>query len=228
MNYFDQKFFLKYLREGEELLFVCHRHVILIIDRIIVMLFFGLILPGFFYYNNSFSLQTLIPFYFFETYVFFLYFYLLYTVFDWYNDVWLVTDLWLVDIDWKIFARNIVYVEYNDVRWTEIQTNSFFDSFLNKWDIIVHTVWWEEDFLLPGAANPYDISSYINEVVERIEKHREEKHKAPFELLLHTLTEMVRQHLEGTDANEDDVLTREEIEKTLQKKGTIDLRSDSR
>lgn len=40
MNYFDQTFFLKYLRDGEELLFVCHKHIILIIDRIILTLFF--------------------------------------------------------------------------------------------------------------------------------------------------------------------------------------------
>lgn len=39
MNYFDQVFFQKYLRENEELIFVCHRHPILIVDRVVVTLF---------------------------------------------------------------------------------------------------------------------------------------------------------------------------------------------
>ena len=93
MNYFDQIFFQKYLREGEELFFVCHRHPLLIIDRIVITLFIGLALPTFFYYNNSFSLQTLVPFLYFETYAVILYLFLVYKIFDWYNDVWLITDL---------------------------------------------------------------------------------------------------------------------------------------
>lgn len=93
MNYFDQVFFGKYLRDGEDLVFVCHRHPLLIIDRIIVALFLGLALPTFFYYNDSFSLQTLLPFLYFEIYAVALYLFLVYKIFDWYNDVWLITDL---------------------------------------------------------------------------------------------------------------------------------------
>lgn len=93
MNYFDQVFFSKYLREGEGLEFVCHRHPLLIVDRVIVTLFAGLALPTFFYYNNSFGLQTLVPFLYFEGYAVVLYLYLIYKIFDWYNDVWLITDL---------------------------------------------------------------------------------------------------------------------------------------
>ena len=40
MNKFDEIFFTKYVTEDAELLFVCHRHVTLIIDRIFLMLFF--------------------------------------------------------------------------------------------------------------------------------------------------------------------------------------------
>lgn len=47
------------------------------------------------------------------------------------------------------------------------------------------------------------------------------------ELLLHTLTEVVREHLEGGNMHEtpeEEDLTEKEIEKVLTKKGTIDLR----
>jgi len=50
--------------------------------------------------------------------------------------------------------------------------------------------------MLEGAENPYEIVSYINEVIEELEHHAAEEEKAPFELLLHTLTHMVKGHLE--------------------------------
>lgn len=227
MNYFDQIFFAKYLRDGEELFFVCHRHPLLIVDRIIVALFVGLALPTFFYYNNSFSLQTLVPFLYFETYAVILYFYLIYKVFDWYNDVWLITDLGVVDIDWNIFTRHVIYIDYNDIKGTEIETHSFWDSFFNKGDVVLYTVGEDNNFILEGAENPHDISDQIESVVQELEEKRNEKEKEPMELLLHTLTEVVREHLEGGSGHKKSEENNEgerEIEEILAKKGTIDLR----
>ncbi len=92
MNKFDEIFFSKYVSEGAEMLFVCHRHVTLIIDRIFLVLFFAVFLPAFFYFNDSFSLRSSVPFLYFEGYLAAVYLYLLYAVFDWYNDVWIITD----------------------------------------------------------------------------------------------------------------------------------------
>gem|GEM_PF-4512260 len=38
--------------------------------------------------------------------------------------------------------------------------------------------------------------SYLDEVVDEIQRKQDNRDKAPFELLLHTLTDMVREHLE--------------------------------
>ncbi|MDD5197635.1 MAG: hypothetical protein PHN60_02115 [Candidatus Gracilibacteria bacterium] len=226
MNYFDQVFFGKYLREGEDLVFVCHRHPLLIIDRIIVTLFVGLALPTFFYYNDSFSLQTLVPFLYFETYAVILYLFLVYKIFDWYNDVWLITDLGVIDIDWDIFARHVIYIDYHDIKGSEIQTHSFWDSFFHKGDVILYTAGDGEDFVLEGAENPHDISDHIEEVIQEIAEKKEYEDKAPMELLLHTLTEVVRDHLEGNTRQNPgkELEEEEELERVLTKKGTIDLR----
>jgi hypothetical protein len=148
MNYFDQIFFQKYLREEEELFFVCHRHPILVVDRVIVTLFIGLALPTFFYYNNSFSLQTFIPFIYFEIYAVLLYFFLMYKIFDWYNDVWVITSLWIVDINWDIFARSIIYIDYHDIKGSAILSHSFWDNIFHKWDVVLYTAGNEDDFIL--------------------------------------------------------------------------------
>ena len=44
------------------------------------------------------------------------------------------------------------------------------------------------------------------------------------ELLLHTLTEVVRDHLEGNRENTEESEEEYEIERLLERKGTIDLR----
>lgn len=148
MNYFDQVFFQKYLREKEELIFVCHRHPLLIVDRIIVALFLGLLLPTFFYFNNSFQIQAIVPFLYFEIYAIILYFFLIYKIFDWYNDVWIITSLGILDIDWNIFTRHVIFIDYHDVKGTEIQTHSFLDSLFHKGDILLYTEGEEDNFIL--------------------------------------------------------------------------------
>lgn len=54
----------------------------------------------------------------------------------------------------------------------------------------------DSDFILEGANNPYEVVSYINEITEEMHHHDEDEEKEPFEVLLHTLTEMVKEHLE--------------------------------
>lgn len=197
MNYFDQVFFGKYLHEGDELLFVCHRHPLLIVDRVIVTLFLGLLLPAFFYYNNSFSLQSIVPFFYFEVYAVLLYFYLIYKIFDWYNDVWLITETGIMDIDWNVFTRHVIFIDYHDINGSEIVSHSFFDSFFHKGDILLYTHGEEDNFILEGADSPHDIADHINEVVHEMASKKKTKEKAPFDLLIHTLTEVVRDHLDG-------------------------------
>ena len=132
MNKFDSIFFARYVRDGDEPLEVCHRHVILIIDTIIVWVFFGIIIPSFFYYYDSFSLQTLVPFIYFEGWLFLVYLILMYKIFDWYNDVWILTDRSVIDLDWNAFKKNVAYVEFSDIRGIEVTEHSMWDNMLNK------------------------------------------------------------------------------------------------
>lgn len=50
--------------------------------------------------------------------------------------------------------------------------------------------------MLEGAEHPHDIADHIEEVVHELEEKKKKKDKAPMDLLLHTLTEVVREHLE--------------------------------
>lgn len=181
MNKFDELFFSKYVTEESELLFVCHRHVTLIIDRIFLILFFGVFLPSFFYFNDSFTLRELVPFSYFEGYLAAVYLYLLYSVFDWYNDVWLLTDQGIVDLDWNVFAGNVTYVSYHSIHGVEIKRDSIFDSLLGKGDISIHLQDETEEFELREAANPDEIAEYVQGAVADLKSH-DTGHEEPEEI----------------------------------------------
>ncbi len=199
MNQFDDLYFAKYVKEGDELLFVCHRHPILVIDSILLWCFFGVILPLFFYLQNTFSIAEILPIAYFELYLASIYLCLIYVVFDWYNDVWLITNRGVIDVDWKYFTGDIQYIDYHSIHGIEIKSDSLFDAILGKGDIHVHLEAEQEEFGLTDAVNPQGIVEYIQAVIDELRDHgdhHEIDDRKPFELLLDTLTDMVREHLE--------------------------------
>lgn len=229
INYFDEIFFSSYIKEDNEVLDVCHKHVVTILDTIIMSLFFAVILPTFFIYNNTFGLKDLIPFMYFEIYLFIVYIVLIYKIFDWYNDVWIITDRWIIDLDWQLLKNNIVYIDYNDVRWIELNQKSNWDWILGKWDITIHLEWEWNTFVLEDAKAPWEVVNYIQWILEDKENRNKEKSKSLDDRLFSTLRSVIKEHLEKwwfdneeDDNNED--AENEKIEKVLQKKWTIDLR----
>lgn len=233
MNQFDDLYFSKYVKEGDELLFVCHRHPILVIDNILLWCFFGVILPLFFYLQNTFTIADIISTAYFELYLVSIYLALVYVVFDWYNDVWIITNRGVIDVDWKYFTWNIQYIDYRSIHGIEIRTNSIFDGLLGKGDIHVHLEAEHENFGLSDAVNPQGIVEYIQAVIDELHHGHDDGHEAiddrkPFELLLDTLTDMVREHLEKkwTVSKEDEAIHKADLERVLRHTSTIDLRSD--
>jgi hypothetical protein len=40
---------------------------------------------------------------------------IIYNVFDWYNDVWILTEDGVTELDWKLFSNNTVSVRYKSI-----------------------------------------------------------------------------------------------------------------
>ncbi len=227
INYFDQTFFSKYLN-NEEILYICHKHIVIIIDSIILLLFFWVIVPSFFYYNNSFWLQEFINFSYFKIYLVLVYVIIMYKIFDWYNDVWIITNKWIIDLDWSFLKSNVVYIEYNDMRWIELKKHSFLDSLFDKWDILIVLGWEDSVFALENATSPWIIVWQIQGIIEDIKNHKNDSEESSFDILLWALKKVVKEKLEEDwiYSYTENINNNEEIEKILQKKWTIDLRKN--
>jgi hypothetical protein len=228
MNSYDIIFFTKYLSEGTEMKAIIHRHIIVVLNKIILNYFFWAILPAFLYYYSD-VFKVYVPFFVLEIFLIFMFFKWLYDIFNWYNDVWIVTDDWVVDFKWKLFSIDSTSIKYESIEWIELIQNWIIDTFLGKWDLEIHKVWWEE-FYLDNVSVPYEA---IEEIENNAKWHHHDEHeeheehedfKENYEIIVKALSWVVEDYLVKSWYKKDDSKEKKEIVKNAKKaKWTIDL-----
>jgi hypothetical protein len=207
MNKFDKIFFSKYLSEWTEILNIIHKHIVVVLNKIILNYFFWVILPSFLYYYSN-TIKLYIPFFLLEIFLIWMFIKWLFDIFDRYNDVWILTEDWVVDLDWKLFSSDSVSVKYESIEWLEIVEKWFLDKLLGKADIIIHKIWWWNQFILEDAVSAYKNVEIIDKKLKILKKETEEKSKEfseqNFETVLKALTKVVEWYLEDNWYKKDD------------------------
>lgn len=224
MNNFDNLFFRAYIGADSEIRDVFHRHFFVIVEDILLWMFFGLLIPAFLYGQDIFLLQTNIPEFYVYGYILILYCIVMYKLFDWYVDVWIATESTIVDMKWKWFSSNLLYIPYNKIEGIEIRTRSWWAALLGMSDIVVKLPW-NDEFTLYSAKSPTKIVTFLQDVAKHKDGHHEEDDREPFDILVNTLSDVVKWHL-TTRGKE--YITREYVEKLdkmITKWKPIDLRT---
>ncbi len=224
MNKFDSLFFVQYINPNETIQEVFHRHYFVILEEIILWTLFAVLIPTFLYSQNLFGIQFWVSQMSFTLYLLLIYAILMYKLFDWYADVWIATDSTIVDLKWQYFTSNLLYIPYDKIEWIEIRTRSWFTAMIGMSDVVIKLAW-HESFTLTSAAKP----SVIVEYIQNATQHKKWKHGAddrePFEILVETLSDVVKWHLVTNGKN---YITRDYVEKldeTLTVGVPIDLRT---
>lgn len=226
MNKFDKIFFAKYVSSWTKINEVIHKHIIVIIDKIIITYFFGAILPTFLYYYSD-SIKTFIPFFVLEIFIIWIFIKWIYDIFNWYNDVWILTDYGVLDLEWSLFSSDSVSIKYDWIEWLQVIEAWFIDTILDKWDIVINKIWWWR-FLLEWASAPYKNIEKIDKICNEIRKNRKEKNtwfwEQNFETVLKALSGVVEDYLWKSWYQKDDSKEKEELIKEIKKRwGAIDL-----
>lgn len=229
MNKFDKLFFSKYIPNWIEMLWVVHKHIIVIIDKILITFLFWALLPSFLYYYSD-SIKGFLPFFVLEILIICVFLKNLYDIFNWYNDVWILTKDWVIDLEWWLLSSDSVSIKYEWVEWLQIIEKWFIDTFLKKWDIVINKIWWWEKFLLEDAYNPYKAVDEIDFMCSEAEKNKKSNKKPiktkeqNFETVLKALTQVVEWYLEWNGYKKDDSEEKKALIKEVKKKwGAIDL-----
>jgi len=226
MNKFDQFFFRQYVSDDATMKGVAHKHMIVILDSIIINYFFGVILPCFLYYF-SLRIQELIPFFVLEIFIICIFLKNIYDIFEWYNDAWIITNEWITELKWEMFAANATSVRYANIEWLKIVQTGLLDTLLGKWDIVIHKIgWWENNFVLKDARDITgifeEISQYQRSALDTTQETSDPEQN--FDTIIQALSGVVEWYLQKNGYGKND----EDFEKTIQKiqknPGTIDLR----
>lgn len=222
MNKFDINFFQKYIPEWQKLLSVIHIHPLKILNSIIVKLWLFVILPSFFFYYSK-NIQSIIPFYFLEWFLIIVFIKIIYDIFDWYNDVWIITNEWVISLQWSLLKINTDSVTFDNIEWVWVEQDWFLDKVLKKWDLIIHKIW-DDSFTINDAANPFKAVDILETISQESEKDWMENEK--FDMIMDALWWVVWDYLENNKNDTEDKI--ENVEKILQKieknEWTIDLR----
>ncbi len=232
MNKYEKIFFGKFIPEWSEVKYIVHEHVIVIFNRLIILFLLFVFIPSFFYYN-SIKLQNIIPFYIIEIYLILMFIKIVYDIFDWYNDAWIITENSVIDFKWALLWIKSNSVDFESIEWIEVEQEWILDKFLWKWAITIHKVW-DEVFTLKEALVPFSALEEIELIKEEHEKQNKEEHekgeKDKFDIVMEALTWVVHNYLhENTWKSHKKWKNDEKHENFLkikQKKWTIDLRGN--
>ena len=234
MNNFEKTFFKKYISEWQEVRWVIHEHWIKIADNILLRIGLFTLVPNFLLYNSLY-LQDIINFMYFEIYLIIIYLKLVYDIFNWYNDVWIITDEWVTELNWALFKTSTSSVRYENIEWIWVEQWWIWDKILNKWDIIINKIW-DDEFRLVDAKVPYEALNEIERISNEIKnaslEEKEEADKTKFELIIEALWWVVDNYLEEKWINWKEILRNKKYtssknnyeEEIILEEGTIDLR----
>lgn len=223
MNNFDKNFFQKFVAQWVNIKYVIHKHFIVIADKIIINYFLFVLFPSFLYYYSD-RLKEIIPFFIFEIYLFIMFFKIIYDIFDWYNDVWIVTEDWVTDLDWALFSTNTVSTKYSSIEWIELVQDWIIDTILWKWDLMIHKIWWE-NFVLKNSSGAYKAIDIIDKYSKEV-KDKEVQEQDLNQTIIDALSKVVKDYLENNHKNSEDHEKKDLIEKTKKIPWTIDLSND--
>ncbi len=222
MNKFETSFFNKYITEWQEIKWIIHIHFIDIFAQIFLWLSMWAILPSFMYFYSE-LIQNLIPFYYLESLLIFVFIKTIYEVFNWYNDVWIVTNNSIVSLEWALFKTDSLSIDYDKIEWMEVEQDWILDKIFNKWNLVIHK-FWDDSITLFNAINPYDWLNLIEEIDDEInEKQLNDDWK--HDIIMDALSWVVENYLHNkinTDENKEEI--NKIIKKIEKKEWTIDLR----
>jgi hypothetical protein len=224
MNRFDSLFFGQYIGTEEKIEQVFHRHFFVIVEDILLWVFFGVIIPAFLYYYDVFALQEAISTLYVSLYLLIIYAILIYKIFDWYADVWVATTTTLIDVKWRWFTSHLLYIPYEKIEGIEVRTHSWVAAIFRMSDVVVKLMG-QEEFILASARDASVLVAFLQEATKNKKAGGHGVEKEPFDILVGALSDVVKWHLVTQGKT---YITRDYVEKldeTLTAGKPIDLRT---
>lgn len=184
-------FYKKHIPEWREVKAVIHQHWLTVMDSFVLWLTFWALIPSFLYYQSE-RIRDLVPFYVMEGLLLLVFLKIVYELFNWYYDVFILSDDAIYSLEWSLLKTRVESIHYENIEWVEIDKHRIWDNIFNKWDIIIHK-FWEEELAIYNAYAPYKSVDIIEGLIHPSD---EEEDTDKFDMIMDTLWGVVTDYLE--------------------------------
>lgn len=186
---FRDRIFSSFLDDGERILYVAHRHIIIFKMDAAKSTFFGIVIPVVLYL----FFPQVWPIFFAWGIVGLLA--ILYHFIDWYYDVWLLTNAGVVDVERNgLFDITATRVEYHMMEGMSYTIKGVLQTFLNYGDIIVDKLGAQTSVILKDASRPKKLERLVMKYQEQFVNERSVRdHHA----LKGMLSDMIAYHVQS-------------------------------
>lgn len=185
------KFYKKHIPEWQQIQAVIHQHWLTVFQSYVLWIVFWALMPSFLYYQSE-KIQDIVPFYVLEIFLFLIFIKIIYELYNWYYDVWILTDVAVYDIEWSLLKIKVESIHYENIEWVEVDRHRIWDSIFNKWDIVIHK-FWEEEFAIYNAYSPFRGAEIIENYIHQKEEGGEHNN---FDMIMDTLSWVVNNYLQ--------------------------------
>lgn len=156
------RFFSSYLDKGERILYVAHKHVLILKVSSAKTSFFGIVLPVLGYLLFP---QFLVIF---LVWAFVGFIGLIYHFFDWYFDAWLLTNAGVIDIERDgFFTLTSTRVDYHMIEGMSYTIKGFWATVFNYGELTLDKLGAKTSVVLADAANPKKLERLVMKYQER-------------------------------------------------------------
>lgn len=178
--------FKTYLAEGEKIQFVIHKHIFLEAKNFSRVFFFGIFIPLFVWWLFPQIMLFAVAWLAIGTIRF------VYEFFDWYYDVWLVTNASIIEILWKgFFDKSSSRIEYHTIQGIGYEVKGFLPTLFN-YGIIALEKYTGNPSVFSGAVNPKKKAEILTQAQEQFVTDKSFRdHRA----LQGILTDLLQSHI---------------------------------
>ena len=191
----SKTFFHKYLEHDEQILFIAHRHLIILFWDLLQLIALGVLLPIFMVASNP----ELFPAAFITCVFFILRF--LHQFLLWFFDCWLFTNRGVIDIRWvNLFNRQTINVGYKHCEGMTVSVRGFWHTILQMGDMVLERDSSNTIMKLHNAYHPHSIEEKFLKAKEAWQSgdHHVNKEQEKIKLLL---AEMLQEYAASRGIN---------------------------
>lgn len=188
-----------YLSEGEKIIFVIHRHLLLEMKNFFQIIFFGVFMPLFMWW----LFPKLLPISIIWGTIGVVRF--IYEFFDWYYDAWLVTNVSVVEVIWEgFFQKSSTRIEYHIIQGIGYEVKGILRTIFNYGSLTLEKFTGNAS-KFDGAVSPRKKVEMLTAAQDKFVKSKNYKdHHALQGLLSDLLQQHVLEHGTPEDGEEEE------------------------